>query len=82
MLLGTMPRTEGSREKSPQLSMKYICQMHGIQTDGESLTLCCKHAALFKFLCLLIYLAAFLFMHLCAVMKSMLCANAVEELDE
>lgn len=40
--------------------MKYICQMHDIQTDGESLTLCCKHAALFKFLCLLIYLAAFL----------------------
>lgn len=39
--------------------MKYICQMHDIQTDGESLTLCCKHATLFEFLCLLIYLAAF-----------------------
>jgi len=29
--------------------MKYICsQMHDIQTDGESLTLCRKHAALFE----------------------------------
>lgn len=42
--------------------MKYICQMHDIQTDGESLTLYCKHAALFEFLFSLILLAAF---HLC-----------------
>lgn len=72
MWLGTMLRTEGSgeeeeggvragvreRKHSLQLSMKHICQMHDIQTDGESLTLCCKHGALLKFLCLLIYLAA------------------------
>lgn len=74
MWLGTMLRTEGSgeeeegrwegregrseRKHSLQLSMKHICQLHDIQTDGESLTLCCKHGALLKFLCLLISLAA------------------------
>lgn len=73
--LGTMLRTEGSRVKKKsttlQLSMKYICQMHDIQTDGESLTLCCKHAALFDFLffidlfgCLFIYLCFKAFIHL------------------
>lgn len=54
-------RSRGEKKiikNSLQLSMRYICQMHDIQTDGESLTLCCKHGALLKFLCLLIYLAA------------------------
>lgn len=39
--------------------MKYIRQMYDIQTDGEILTLYCKHVALFEFLLLTDFIGCF-----------------------